>query len=225
MPASLIVVAKRPAPGMTKTRLCPPLTGEQAAHLYECFLLDTLEIMRQVPDIEPIIAYLPQDAGDYFTELAPDMTLTPQRGASLGERLDNLLTDALQAGAKQAVVMNSDGPTLPVVYLETAFKQLDEYDVVIGPSQDGGYYLIGMKSPQTQLLRNVEMSTPRVLTDTLALAEASGLSVALLPSWYDVDTVADLEHLRDELTRLGEGIAPNTRRCLVQTPLHAQDDN
>jgi len=221
MHSSLIVVAKRPAPGKTKTRLCPPLTSKQAAHLYECFLPDTLALMRRVPDVERIVAYLPSDAGDYFAELAPDMTLTLQRGATLGERLDNLLSDALNAGAQRAIVMNSDGPTLPVAYLETAFDLLARDDVVIGPSRDGGYYLIGMKKNHAQLLRGVQMSTPRVLEDTLALAGESGISVSLLPTWYDVDTVADLEHLRAELTQLGNGIAAHTRHWIAHSNWHA----
>src|SRR5262245_50303483 len=101
MHRSLLVVAKRPAAGQTKTRLCPPLSGVAAAALYECFLYDTLELMRQVPGVTRQIAYLPEDAVGYFQQLAPDMALTPQRGADLGQRLDYLLTDTLAAGAKQ----------------------------------------------------------------------------------------------------------------------------
>ena len=97
MPKSntLLVVAKQPAPGQTKTRLCPPLTPEQAADLYDCFLRDTLDTMRKVPGLQRMIGFLPEDAQGYFNQLAPDMGLVCQRGASLGERLDHLLTDAL----------------------------------------------------------------------------------------------------------------------------------
>src|SRR4029453_15833057 len=97
MHRSLLVVAKRPAAGQTKTRLCPPLTGEAAAALYECFLRDTLDVMRQGPVVARTIWFFPEDAGGYFQRLAPDMMLTPQRGAGLGERLDHLLTEALAA--------------------------------------------------------------------------------------------------------------------------------
>src|SRR5688572_21916738 len=117
MHRTLLVVAKRPAAGQTKTRLCPPLAAASAAALYECFLHDTLDVMRRVPDVARGIGYLPNDAADYFHTLAPDMALTPQRGADLGERLDHLLADALAAGASQAVVMDSDSPTLPPEYL------------------------------------------------------------------------------------------------------------
>lgn len=192
---ALLVVAKQPTAGLTKTRLCPPLTHEQAAGLYDCFLRDTLELMRKVPGVARKIAFLPVDARDYFQRLAPDMELTVQCGETLGERLDHLLSQALASGARRAVVIDSDSPTLPVEYIRQAFTNLDQSDVVIGPTRDGGYYLIGMKEPQPGLLRRVQMSTPRVLQDTLTLAQTSGVSVSLLPEWYDVDTIADLDHL------------------------------
>jgi uncharacterized protein len=212
MQRTLLVVAKRPAAGQTKTRLCPPLSGDSAAALYECFLRDTLDITRQVPGITRAIGYLPEHADGYFGALAPDMALTPQRGADLGERLDHLLTDALSAGAGQAVVMDSDSPTLPADYIAQAFRALDgAADVVLGPCDDGGYYLIGLKRPQPRLLRDVQMSTPYVVRDTLTLAERLGLQVALLPPWYDVDTVGELERLRAELRDLPAAQARWTR--------------
>jgi len=216
-PDTLLVVAKQPAPGQTKTRLCPPLTHDQAADLYDCFLRDTLSIMRTVSDVRCVIGYLPEDAQGYFRQLAPDMELSPQRGASLGERLDHLLTEALLGGSQRAVIMNSDSPTLPANYLQQAFDDLADVDVVLGPTHDGGYYLIGLNKPQPHLLREVQMSTPRVLADTLELADASGLTVSLLPTWYDVDTVQELHQLESEIAGLGvNGRAVATRRWLSQ---------
>jgi rSAM/selenodomain-associated transferase 1 len=218
MHRSLLVVAKRPAAGQTKTRLCPPLTGEAAAALYACFLRDTLDLMRQAPDVGRGIVYLPEAALDYFSALAPDMQLSLQRGAGLGERLDHLLTAALEAGACQAVVMDSDSPTLPVEYLVQAFDALSgPNDVVLGPCEDGGYYLIGLKRPQPRLLRDVQMSTPYVVRDTLALAEQLGLRVTLLPTWYDVDTAAELDRLRAELRDAPPHVARHTRAFLTAT--------
>ncbi|MBW7884878.1 MAG: TIGR04282 family arsenosugar biosynthesis glycosyltransferase [Caldilineaceae bacterium] len=216
---SLFVVAKQPAPGQTKTRLCPPLSAQVAAALYACFLQDTLEVMRRVPDVTRGIAYLPADADGYFRQLAPDMELVQQRGDSLGERLDHLLTDALRTTARQAVVMDSDSPTLPPAFVAQAFSVLEgPVDVVLGPCRDGGYYLIGLKEPQPRLLREVPMSTPTVLQDTLALARALALNVALLPEWYDVDTGAELAMLRAELATTTNGLAPHTRRFLDAHP-------
>jgi len=222
MPDTLLVVAKKPAPGQTKTRLCPPLTPSQAAYLYECFLHDTLDVMRKVPGVQRVIGYLPENAQSYFNQLAPDMDLVCQRGDSLGERLENLLTDTLSSGSLRAVVMDSDSPTLPVAYISQAFEQLIDSDVVLGPTRDGGYYLIGVNQPQPQLLRQVQMSTPHVLKDTLALAETTGLTVSLLPPWYDVDTIADLHYLNHEIAGMSaNGNAPATRRWLAETDWHS----
>ena len=215
-PDTLLVVAKQPAPGQTKTRLCPPLTPPQAAALYDCFLRDTLAVMRQVPDVQRVIGFLPEDAQGYFRQLAPDMELISQHGASLGERLDHLLNDALANGSRKAVVMDSDSPTLPPRYIIQAFEHLNKADVVIGPTRDGGYYLIGMKHPQPHLLRQVQMSTPRVLADTLTLAKATNLTVSLLPTWYDVDTINELHQLDHEIAANDNGIAPATRRWLAR---------
>ncbi len=214
MNQALLVVAKRPAPGQTKTRLTPPLSPEQAAQLYACFLYDTIALMRAVPNVERMIAYAPENECGYFEHLAPDLGLVPQIGASLGERLDNALTGCLRNGFERAVIMDSDSPTLPPAYVARAFDELATADVVLGPCEDGGYYLIGLKHPQPRLLREVQMSTPTVLRDTLELAEGEGLRVALLPAWYDVDTREELERLGRELPQLKNGTARHTRDLL-----------
>ena len=214
---ALLVVARRPAPGQAKTRLTPPFSPRQAAALYECLLRDTLDLIRRVPGVQPAIAYLPEDARDYFAALAPDFELLPQEGADLSARLDNALTHYLTRGYERVAIMNSDGPTLPVASLAAAFDELGNgADVVLGPADDGGYYLIGLKRPAPRLLREVRMSTPTVLADTLALAAAEGLRVALLPMWYDIDDVAALERLRAELMNAGDGVAPRTRAFLAR---------
>jgi glycosyltransferase A (GT-A) superfamily protein (DUF2064 family) len=148
------------------------------------------------------------------------MDLVCQSGETLGERLDHLLVRALAQGSERAVVMDSDSPTLPVEYVSQAIEQLADADVVLGPTRDGGYYLIGMKRPQSHLLRQVQMSTSHVLSDTIALARASGLVVSLLPAWYDVDTIADLHDLEREMAGTStNGNAPATRRWLARTDL------
>lgn len=217
---ALLVVAKQPAPGQTKTRLSPSLTPVQAARLYEAFLQDTLNLIRQVsrqlPDVHPIIAYLPDGAEAYFQTLAPDFALLPQRGTDLGERLDNALTHCLANGHHKAVIMDSDSPTLPARYLVEAFERLDEADIVLGPCDDGGYYLIGMTRPHPRLLREVRMSTPTVTSDTLALAAELDVQVGLLPTWYDVDDGATLQRLSVELTNAPADVATQTRAVLAQ---------
>jgi len=212
----LLVVAKRPFPGHTKTRLSPPLSPRDAADLYENFLRDTLDIIRLVPDVQPMIAYSPLEEEFYFRSLAPDFALLPQQGDNLETRLDNALTHCLMDGYQKAVIMDSDSPTLPAAYLAQAFTALDEADVVLGPCTDGGYYLIGLNDPQPGLLRGVQMSTPHVVRDTLNLAAADGLSVIQLPLWYDVDTAVELERLKRELASLPLERASHTRSFLAQ---------
>jgi rSAM/selenodomain-associated transferase 1 len=212
---ALIVVAKRPAPGQTKTRLSPPLAPERAAQLYEAFLLDTLDLVRSVPDTQPFIAYLPEDADGFFRSLAPDFELLLQRGGNLGDRLDQALTECLTDGYDRAVIMDSDSPTLPAEYLAQAFEALAAgADGVLGPCDDGGYYLIGLSRPAPRLLRDVQMSTPTVARDTLRLAAAENLTMAELATWYDVDTASDLERLRAELAELPPNRAAHTRRVI-----------
>ncbi|HID51018.1 MAG TPA: glycosyltransferase [Anaerolineae bacterium] len=212
---ALIVMAKRPYPHKTKTRMIPALTAQEAADLYTCFLQDVLALVQNLPGITPFIAYSPADdeTRSYFQKLAPDFTLVPQIGADLGARLDGVLTHCLQNGYAQVAAMNSDSPTLPAVYLAQAFTRLDDsaVDVALGPCEDGGYYLIGWKRSHPRLVRAVQMSTNHVLQDTLAIAQAENLRVALLPPWYDIDELAELHRLQEEL-RQKPGIASHTRR-------------
>lgn len=212
---ALIVVAKRPAPGNTKTRLSPPLSPKQASALYECFLADTLDQIRQVEGVERVIAYLPAEARDYFRHLAPDFQLIQQEGPGLGARLDHALTSYLARGYEHAVIMDSDSPTLPASHLSQAFTVLsDGAQVVLGPCEDGGYYLIGCNQPVPRLLREVRMSTPTVAADTIALASEEGLHLTQLPTWYDVDDGISLHRLAAEINGLDVRIAVHTRRFL-----------
>lgn len=188
------------------------MAAEQAAQLYECLLRDTLDIARAVPDVARLIAYAPLDQAEYFQRLAPDFGLVPQIGSNLGERLDNALNHCLRDGFTQAVIMDSDSPTLPADHVTRAFDDLAHTDVVLGPCEDGGYYLIGLCRPQPRLLRDVEMSTPHVLRDTLAIAKEEYLRVALLPMWYDVDTQDEFVRLQTELHFSTNGTARYTRQ-------------
>lgn len=217
MDRALIVMAKEPLAGRTKTRLSPPLSGQEATELYRCFLLDTLELMDQVGSVQPMIAYLPDEAESFFRRIAPsDFEFVAQVGADLGERLDNVLTHCLRSGYRQAVVMDSDSPTLPLAHLWRAFQALDDptVDVVLGPCDDGGYYLIGLKSPCSALFRGMVMSTSTVKAETVERARQEGLRVAYLPSWYDVDTAMDLDRLIEELRSHPDHSARHTRAFL-----------
>lgn len=218
----LLTMAKRPAAGQTKTRLAATLSPDQAADLYACFLKDTLVLMQQVAsqlaDIQLAIAYAPATEKAYFANLAPDFDLIAQTGSNLGERLAHVSAHYFQQGADQVVMMNSDSPTLPIDYLAAAFQQLtDKADVTLGPCDDGGYYAIGLQKPAPQLFREVKMSTSQVVADTVAIAKAHNLSIAMLPTWYDVDDADSLQRLWSEVGQTIDESAFYTRAFLSQT--------
>ena len=203
--------------GRTKTRLCPPLTPEQAAALYEALLRDTIHLAAGWEGVQLAIAVTPPEATDLFERWSPPGTiLLPVTGVDIGHCLDQVLGRLLARGHAQAMALNSDGPTLPAGYLRQAVACLARADVVLGPGEDGGYYLIGLKKPHPDLFRGIDWSTERVTAQTLARAEALGLAVALLPAWYDVDTASDLERLRAEIAALPDDAVPHTRHFLDQ---------
>ncbi|MFQ5854998.1 MAG: TIGR04282 family arsenosugar biosynthesis glycosyltransferase [Anaerolineae bacterium] len=210
-------MAKQPAAGGTKTRLSPPLSLDDAAELYRCFLLDKLAQMRRVEMASLAVAYWPAAAQDYFADLAPGFELIPQVGNDLAERLRNMFDTAFDRGYDQVMAIDGDTPTLPASYLRLGFLRLGDptVDVVLGPCEDGGYYAVGLQGPRPALF-DVTMSTPDVVEDTLALAGAAGLHVELLPGWYDVDTPADLARLVAELERGRAEKAPATARFLAR---------
>jgi rSAM/selenodomain-associated transferase 1 len=216
MDAALIVVAKEPVPGLTKTRLCPPFTPEAAAEFYHCLMLDTLALMARLEGVDHTVAYAPSSAHGYFKNLVPNgFRLIPQEGANLGERLANALSHHLDLGYRRVVIMNSDGPTLPLACLAEAFCALGDADITLGPSRDGGYYLIGMKRLHADLFQAISWSTEQVFAQTLARCRRLGLTVYQLPEWYDIDVGADLEWLARDLARNPEA-APRTRAFLEQ---------
>jgi rSAM/selenodomain-associated transferase 1 len=207
---ALIVVAKEPVPGQTKTRLCPPFTAEQAAAFYGCVLQDTLALMARLASADRTIAYTPSTALNYFEALAPNgFRFVPQQGADLGERLAHALGWHLAQGYQRVVIMNSDGPTLPLPFLQEAFAGLDHADVTLGIGHDGGYYLIGMKRLHRSLFEGIAWSTEKVIAQTLETCRRLGLKVHTVPEWYDVDVEDDLKRLRRDLKRDPEA-APHT---------------
>jgi rSAM/selenodomain-associated transferase 1 len=198
--SALIIVAKEPVPGQTKTRLCPPFSLESAAAFYRCLLLDSLALMSRLETADHVIAYAPSNARNYFARLKPNsFSLVAQVGDNLGERLANALDHHFDQGYQRVAIMNSDGPTLPLDYLEQAFSGLDHADVTMGPGHDGGYYLIGMNRLHRELFEGIDWSTEHVISQTLATGRRLGLAVHQLPEWYDVDLAEDLERLRRDL--------------------------
>src|SRR5439155_22802928 len=235
---ALALMAKVPFAGPVKTRLTPPLSSEEAATLSTCFLRDmTMNLSGMNSDgKEGVVLYTPANAERYLNNLLPHrFKLVPQRGETLGERLINAATDLLANGFESVCLINSDSPTLPGEILRTAASLLaqDGDRVVLGPSQDGGYYLIGLKHPHHELFERIAWSTADVLAHTIERAAEINLPVEFLPTWYDVDDAATLRLLCDELSLLTDGHngraqfrggseAPHTRKYLAG--LIAKDD-
>ena len=220
-------MAKAPRPGEVKTRLCPPLLPADAALLYRSFLLDKISAVAALANAQPVVAYTPADARTEFDALAPGFSLIPQQGADLGARLHETLQALLAGGHAGAIAVDSDTPTLPREFLQQAVDSLagPGPDVVIGPTEDGGYYLIGVRVAHRELFDDMPWSTPEVLDVTLRRAASAGLRVACLPPWFDIDTPDDLERLRSTLAADGTAMtAPETRRLLGGWDGHDQRD-
>ena len=228
---ALALMAKLPFAGAVKTRLTPPLTPEEAATLSTCFLRDmTMSVATlNTNGAEGVVLYTPADAGMLLRDLLPEcFKLVAQRGETLGERLINAADELLNNGFESVCLINSDSPTLSgeLLHIATSSLARDGDRVVLGPSQDGGYYLIGLKRPHRNLFERIAWSTADVLAHTIERAAEINLPVEFLPTWYDVDDAATLRLLCDELDLLSDDpegrsqfrggfAAPHTREYLA----------
>jgi uncharacterized protein len=195
----LALFAKAPVPGLVKTRLCPPLTPERAAALYEAMLLDVLDQHKRRKDCELALWFTPDDAADWFARHAPwGYRLIAQRGAGLAERMRELFRVHAGEGFERIVLRGTDSPTLPPERIDDAFAALDRFPLVLCPDRDGGYNLIGQSAPHDALFE-LELSRASVLAGTLSRARALALACELLPAHHDVDTWEDVLRLAPEL--------------------------
>lgn len=208
---ALAIMAKAPRPGKVKTRLSPPLTPDQAAAINTCFLRDTTEniaALAEAGGCAGVISYTPVGDEHLFEGLLPqEYRLVPQRGDDFGERLLTSAQDLLSCGFSSVCLIDSDSPTVPREAFAMAVDALQRPGnrIVLGPSQDGGYYLIGMKQAHTAPFENITWSTASVFAETVAAIQRIGVELVTLPLWYDVDDAATLSILRAELI---EGLQP-----------------
>lgn len=236
---ALAVMAKTPRPGHVKTRLVPPLTAEEATALNAAFLYDITATIASVGRDLPVagfVAYTPAGGEALFDgKLAPQTELVladglvplPSCVSDIGRSLVHALRSLLGRGFAAVCLVNSDSPTLPAAILEQAVAALaDGRQVVLGPAEDGGYYLIGvpatLASRAEALFRDVPWSTPGVTAATLARAAEVAIQVVSLPVWYDVDDAASLLRLAVELAdRSGRaaGVAPHTAEIVARLGL------
>ncbi len=205
MAACVIVFVKNPVPGQVKTRLTPYLSPEQAASLYQAFLVDWCSALSTISTTHRVIAYTPPEGLNALqTLIGEDPVYIPQVGASLGERLIAAARWACDQDYAKFLFVGSDSPTLPIQYVERALDLLESRDIVIGPSVDGGYYLIGFSKHGASLsiptiFEEIAWSTEVVFRQTLKKLQEINVQLGLLLPWYDVDTPTGLQLLRDHL--------------------------
>jgi len=209
----LTVFAKRPRPGRVKTRMCPPLSPEQAAELYTAMLQDVLEVSLAAArryGLDPVLAVEPPSAAPDLARMCPPgFRIVAQRGADLSERMAWGVAESAAAGAERILLRGSDSPALDEERIGTALASLDDHDLAICPDRDGGYNLIGLRGVSPGLFDH-PMSTARVLDDTLANAERSGLRTQVLPVGFDLDTVEDLRWLAEAVAAGAAASCPRT---------------
>lgn len=213
------MMVRAPAPGRVKTRLAPALRADGATALYRAFTEDLCAALGR--RFAMVLACTPGTADPFLARLARryGVALVPQGPGDLGARMRRVAAAAL-ATATRVVVIGSDAPTLGPVRVAEAFRALRRRRVVLGPSLDGGYYLLGLRAPMPDVFTRIPWGSARVLARTLGRLRAEGVTPALLPCWYDVDTPADLAILRRHLAMLAaigeETPCPRTRRALAR---------
>lgn len=199
---ALAVMAKAPVAGRVKTRLQPALDAQQAAHLAKALLIDQLNHLCHVDSADLYLAFAPEQARPFMQELAPPVfSLFPQRGEDLGARMQAVFEKLFSAGYQNIVLIGGDMPAVPLYFFNQAYRFLEarQHGVVLGPSRDGGYYLVGCNQPTPELFNNMSWSHDGVLAQTVAKLERLKIAHHVLTNWFDIDTPADMAVLRAEL--------------------------
>jgi len=218
----MAVMAKAPRVGQVKTRLAATLSPEAAAGLSACFIRDAIGNIAAAATeaaIDGYVAYSPRDAEGEFREMLIDgIRLLPSRRAGLAASLYDAAANLLTAGYGSVCLINSDSPTLPTAVLVDAARLLSGSGdrLVLGPAEDGGYYLIGLTRPHARLFEEITWSTSAVFAQTVERAREIGLDPEVLPGWYDVDDLESLRRLDAEL--LGEPTSGGGDQAIYRAP-------
>ena len=204
MSNALIIFVKYPELGKVKTRLTPDLSPGEAAAFHRAIAADIIAAHSDNPDFDTIVFFSPPDRKkDFAGWLGPGKRFEAQEGADLGEREQNAFTRVLGAGEgfgyDRAVLIGTDCPSLDNEKTERAFALLDAHDIVLGPAQDGGYYLLGLSTPRPELFSGIDWGTPEVLENTIQAAKKAQLDITMLDELYDVDTIDDLRRFEVDL--------------------------
>ena len=211
----LVIMAKAPRPGAVKTRLAPSLSPAELTAFYCCLLEDTLALARSLSDVEVAIMCPDSDVNE-LAQLAGDgASVVAQKGKGLAAGLTSVFAHFAEGHQRRVIAFNSDSPHLPRSVLEDAFETLAAHDVVVGPTHDGGYYLVGATASHPTLFSGDGMGTRTALERLLSRARALELSIGFADPFYDIDVADDLIRLAEEL-RLAPARAPRTARWLKE---------
>ena len=195
---ALILFARDPILGKVKTRLSPFLADDVILNLYTCFLQDSLDNIGKVENVDRFVGVAPSNESGFFTgTLGSDIRMFVQEGENLGDKMRWAIQDRFTEGYEKVVIIGSDSPSLPASYINKAMSS--DKDMVLGPSTDGGYYLIGMCGKVVEVFKDVTWGTETVLQETCEHLVQNGASLDLLPVWYDVDTPEDLKFFKTHL--------------------------
>lgn len=194
MKNAVICFTRVPKPGQTKTRLMPHLTGEKCAGLHWAFLRDLSNIYASL-DADLLVAHTPDPDWAQLKAVFPTARFFPQEGADLGAKMNHALNLALSMGYEKCVLTGSDLPLMTAIHLKSGFDALDQADVTLGPTSDGGYYLVGVKEESPFLFENQTYGYGNVFENTLATVHAAGKSFCPALPCDDVDTPEDLQNL------------------------------
>jgi rSAM/selenodomain-associated transferase 1 len=206
---TLVIMAKAPRLGSVKTRLAESLSLQAVTELYRCLLNDTLALAHALDHVEIAMMCPASDVDDLSRVVAKTVRIVPQTGQGLAAGLASVFNHFATSGQHRVIAFNSDSPHLAASVLETAFDVLEACDLVVGPTHDGGYYLVGAKATHPALFESDGMGTANALEALLTRAGALGLSVHLTDPFYDIDVEGDLTRLAAEL-RLAPARAPRT---------------
>jgi rSAM/selenodomain-associated transferase 1 len=219
---TLVIMAKAPKPGMVKTRLTRFLPVPVVTELYRCLLDDTMVLAKSLSGVEVAIMCPVSDVDDLSLLMDDSIRVVAQSGGGLAAGLTSVFAHFTSTGPRRVIAFNSDSPHLPASVLKGAFEALSTCDVVIGPTHDGGYYLVGARASHPGLFNHDGMGTSTALEALLERVRVLGLSVRLVEPFYDIDVAADLIRLDAEL-RQSPPSAPRTAAWLAQwSPMVAQ---
>lgn len=217
MDEAVVLLAKAPVAGRVKTRLCPPLNLRESAALYACMLRDTAGEVSTLPRVRRYIFLDPPEPADFPWEKPfSAFERFPQRGEDLGDRMRDAAEIAFRRGARRVVIVGGDCPALSAGTVRRAFGELSTgASVVFGPSVDGGFYLVGLSSPDERLFRGFRWSTAEVLRSAAARCRTLSVPFSFLPPGRDVDTGEDLIALREWVRTHARPACPRTREWIT----------